>query len=144
MRVITKLAAAGLAIATSIAVTPVLTAAAPGAAGFNVLPFVEPAQYRDRSLSARREGLAATPDLRAPRSLLRSYPYRQGPHYQPPSVVYEPPPVTYRPPRITDRTGCVPRTRAWYDRCAARYRSFDPSSGTYITYSGQERFCRCP
>lgn len=27
------------------------------------------------------------------------------------------------------------------DRCAARFRSFDPRSGTYVTYSGEVRIC---
>jgi hypothetical protein len=146
MRVITKLAAAGLAVAASIAVAPASAGAAPGGAGFGTeaLPLVEPVQYRERSPLGQRETLFGTHALRRPGSLLRPYSYRVGPHYQPPSVVYEPPAVTYRPPTTPDRIGCAPRTRAWYDRCAARYRSFDPNSGTYVTYSGQERFCRCP
>lgn len=28
------------------------------------------------------------------------------------------------------------------ERCAARYHSFDPSTGTYLTRSGQRRVCR--
>ncbi len=35
-----------------------------------------------------------------------------------------------------------PWTRAWYDYCFARYRSFDPYSGTYQPYHGPRRLCR--
>ncbi len=36
----------------------------------------------------------------------------------------------------------APWTPAWYDYCAARYRSFNPETGYYRTYSGRYRFCR--
>ena len=36
----------------------------------------------------------------------------------------------------------APWTRAWYRYCGARYRSFDPHTGYYVTYSGRHRFCR--
>ncbi len=35
-----------------------------------------------------------------------------------------------------------PWTPEWYDYCAARYRSFNPETGYYRTYSGRYRFCR--
>lgn len=35
----------------------------------------------------------------------------------------------------------APWSREWYRYCTMRYRSFDPASGTYITYRGEERFC---
>jgi len=35
-----------------------------------------------------------------------------------------------------------PWTAAWYDYCSARYRSFNPNTGYYRTYSGRYRFCR--
>ena len=31
---------------------------------------------------------------------------------------------------------------AWYRYCAARYRSFDPASGTYMGYDGHRHRCR--
>ncbi|MCX8996558.1 BA14K family protein [Rhizobiaceae bacterium BDR2-2] len=34
-----------------------------------------------------------------------------------------------------------PWSRGWYDYCADRYRSFDPSSGTYVGYDGNRHFC---
>ena len=38
--------------------------------------------------------------------------------------------------------GHVLRSREWYRSCAARYRSFDPRSGTYQPYNGPRRVCR--
>ncbi len=35
-----------------------------------------------------------------------------------------------------------PWTPEWYDYCAAKYRSFNPETGYYRTYSGRYRFCR--
>lgn len=35
-----------------------------------------------------------------------------------------------------------PWTRAWYQYCSAKYRSFEPDTGQYTTYSGYKRFCR--
>jgi hypothetical protein len=34
-----------------------------------------------------------------------------------------------------------PWTRAWYNQCAARYRSFNWNTGYYVSYSGHRRFC---
>lgn len=36
----------------------------------------------------------------------------------------------------------APWTGAWYDYCSARYRSFNPHTGYFVTYSGHRRFCR--
>lgn len=36
----------------------------------------------------------------------------------------------------------APWTAAWYDYCSARYRSFNPRTGYFVTYSGHRRFCR--
>ncbi len=47
---------------------------------------------------------------------------------------YRPSRVYYNHPR--------PWTAAWYDYCSARYRSFNPDTGYYRTYSGRYRFCR--
>jgi hypothetical protein len=35
-----------------------------------------------------------------------------------------------------------PWTPEWYDYCMAKYRSFNPETGYYRTYSGRYRFCR--
>lgn len=34
-----------------------------------------------------------------------------------------------------------PWSREWFRYCAERYRSFDPSDGTFTTYRGEKRFC---
>ena len=31
---------------------------------------------------------------------------------------------------------------AWYRYCSRKYRSFNPNTGYYVTYSGYRRFCR--
>nr|WP_321459884.1 BA14K family protein [uncultured Cohaesibacter sp.] len=54
----------------------------------------------------------------------------------PPPRYYRPPP----PPRYYARP--APWSRAWFDYCYSRYRSFDPRTGYYTTYSGYKRFCR--
>lgn len=111
-------------------------------------PLVQPVQYRSQNRVGGGESLFEPPTLRQQGSLFRARPGRISPHYEPPPVAYEPPPVTYRPPSMAERGHrigrCVPQTRAWYDYCAARFRSFDPNRGTYTAYSGQERPCRCP
>ncbi|MCP5081952.1 MAG: BA14K family protein [Alphaproteobacteria bacterium] len=35
-----------------------------------------------------------------------------------------------------------PWTDEWYDYCRAKFRSFNPNTGRYKTYSGQYRLCR--
>ena len=35
-----------------------------------------------------------------------------------------------------------PWTPEWYDYCMSKYRSFNPRTGYYRTYSGRLRFCR--
>ena len=35
-----------------------------------------------------------------------------------------------------------PWSRAWYNYCSARYRSFDARSGTFQPYHGPRQFCR--
>jgi hypothetical protein len=32
--------------------------------------------------------------------------------------------------------------RDWLDYCFARYRSFDPRNGTYLSYDGRRHYCR--
>ncbi|WP_306030440.1 BA14K family protein [Stappia sp. MMSF_3263] len=46
------------------------------------------------------------------------------------------------PPPVVNRGGLRPWTPAWYAYCSSRYRSFNPRTGTYTTYSGQQRLCR--
>ncbi len=35
-----------------------------------------------------------------------------------------------------------PGTKAWYNYCSAKYRSFNPSTGMYTAYSGKQYPCR--
>ncbi|WP_319533534.1 BA14K family protein [uncultured Cohaesibacter sp.] len=36
----------------------------------------------------------------------------------------------------------APWSPAWYDYCHSRYRSFNPRTGYFTTYSGHKQFCR--
>lgn len=40
------------------------------------------------------------------------------------------------------RGGLEPWTPEWYDYCGRKYRSFNPKTGYYTTYSGKKRFCQ--
>lgn len=67
-------------------------------------------------------------------------------YYEPaPRAYYPPPPprVVYRSaPRNVYVVGSVePWSRAWYNYCEQTYRSFDPGTGTYRGYDGQDHFC---
>lgn len=37
--------------------------------------------------------------------------------------------------------GLRPWTPAWHRHCAAKYKSFNPKTGTYLTFSGHRKFC---
>jgi hypothetical protein len=66
------------------------------------------------------------------------YEYAPEPVYQPrPRYVYERPRQVYYEQYVTYE----PWTREWYRYCSNRYRSFDPSSGTFMGYDGVRRFC---
>lgn len=53
-----------------------------------------------------------------------------------PDVVYY---QSQRPVRY--RGGAEPWSRGWYEYCNARYRSFNPSTGTFRGYDGRDHFC---
>ena len=57
------------------------------------------------------------------------------PYYEGPPV---PPPVYYAPARPYAEG---PREDDAVARCASRFRSFNPRTGTYINYDGEERLC---
>ena len=70
----------------------------------------------------------------------RTFGYEYGPNgYQP----YRP--RVARPVWVQPQlpVGAAPAwTAQWYAYCAQRYRSFDPDTGSYMTYGGQRRLCR--
>lgn len=73
----------------------------------------------------------------------RAY-YPPQPTYYPPAPTYVAPPRHYYPRPHYPRQvgyGIEPWTAAWYDYCESRYRSFNPTTGTFRGYDGQERFC---
>lgn len=51
-------------------------------------------------------------------------------------------PYTPAPPVVVTRGALQPYTPEWYSYCASKYRSFNPNTGTYTTYQGQQRFCQ--
>lgn len=64
-----------------------------------------------------------------------------------PTYVYRTNRVVVRPSYVERRVyvenlGMRPWTRSWMRYCSQRYRSFDPSTGTFIGYDGREHFCR--
>lgn len=58
----------------------------------------------------------------------------------PPRRYYRPAPA-YRGPVTYYHRTYEPWTREWYRACDAKYRSFDPSSGTFLGYDGKRHFC---
>ncbi|MBX9466306.1 MAG: BA14K family protein [Aquamicrobium sp.] len=132
-----KSAAAGLIAATA------LTAALPAAqAG-------ERWRHRDRGgdmLAAGVLGLATGALIAGaarPAPIYRERYYDDG-YYAPPPVVYERPVRVYEQPRrvyVERYATYEPWTDEWYRYCSDRYRSFDPSSGTFVGYDGVRRFC---
>ncbi|AMN54936.1 MULTISPECIES: BA14K family protein [Stappiaceae] len=57
-------------------------------------------------------------------------------YYPAPPAYYPAPapaPVIYRP---------APWSPAWYNYCSRKYRSFNPNTGYFLSYSGQYRFCQ--
>jgi len=48
----------------------------------------------------------------------------------------------YAPAPRTVYVGARPWSRRWYEYCSARYRSFDPRTGTFMGHDGRRHFCR--
>ncbi|MBD1547482.1 BA14K family protein [Roseibium aggregatum] len=61
------------------------------------------------------------------------------PRYAEPAPNYYPP-APY-PGRVSGY-GYQPWSPAWYDYCSSKYRTFNPSTGTYTTYRGEQKFCQ--
>ncbi len=68
-----------------------------------------------------------------------AYPNGGGYYYEPEAgapIIYNPPPetvITYSP---------QPWTPEWYAYCSRKFRSFNPNTGTYTTYSGVNKLCQ--
>ncbi len=58
----------------------------------------------------------------------------------PPAPGYYPP-APY-PGHVSGTIGYQPWSPAWYQYCSSRYQSFNPSTGTFTTYRGEQRFCQ--
>ena len=89
-------------------------------------------------------GALATPPRR---HYVDDYSVLEGPIDDEPDYVYRTNRVVVRPAYVERRvviesSGYRPWTRQWMRYCSMRYRSFDPSSGTFIGYDGMEHFCR--
>lgn len=68
------------------------------------------------------------------------HPPRPAAAYQPPVVAYNPPPSYPAPQPVY--AAPQPWSPAWFAYCTKKYRSFNPNTGTYRTYSGKNRFCQ--
>lgn len=108
-------------------------------------------------------GLIASQAQASPR--YQTYETYDAPAYPPPRYVYEEPSAgherygldpydraypaepLYRSRPVERRYvvqqsfGYRPWTPEWYDYCSRRYRSFDPSSGTFMGYNGIRQMC---
>jgi hypothetical protein len=60
------------------------------------------------------------------------------PRYYAPAPVYVAPAPVYVAPVGPAGAG----SPEWYSYCASKYRSFDPSSGTYLGYDGERHMCQ--
>ncbi|WP_265517046.1 BA14K family protein [Nitratireductor luteus] len=116
---------------------------------------------RDRGSDALAAGIAGLAVGAIVGSVLAQPPRRAQPVYIDPPYDPYPRPVyrTYREPEyryrsyeyyrpapvrrsVTVSAGLEPWSREWYRACSARYRSFNPSTGTFTTYGGEQRFCQ--
>ena len=62
----------------------------------------------------------------------------------PPRRVYAQPRYVQSRPQVVysgGGYGIEPWSRDWYRYCSDRYRSFNPSTGTFVGYDGVSRFC---
>lgn len=66
----------------------------------------------------------------------RGYRTYEEPYQQPYRPVYQ------EQEYVQQGYGFAPWTQEWYDYCAQRYRSFDPRSGTFVSYDGRRYMCQ--
>ncbi|WP_349357710.1 BA14K family protein [Stappia sp.] len=65
------------------------------------------------------------------------HPHRYGPAYPAAQPHYRP-----AAPVVVGQQRPAPWTAEWYRYCDAKYRSFNPRTGTFTTYSGVQKLCR--
>ncbi|PIT70861.1 BA14K family protein [Bartonella tribocorum] len=83
-----------------------------------------------------------------PQIIYQPMPQRQVVYQEVPQVVYQQAPQT----QIVYETQSTasyqplqqPWTRGWFQYCQKRYRSFNPKTGTFRGYDGQDHFCHAP
>jgi hypothetical protein len=110
-----------------------------GASG--ALPIAAPASEAARPTIV---AVVERPEIRSfqPYSGLQ-YGFRPTPRPQRGVVEKRPRVVTPTPvPPLIEYGTPTPYSAQWYTYCAEKYRSFEPSTGRYTTYSGVERICR--
>lgn len=89
------------------------------------------------AVGALAVGVLSQPRHRAP--VVRHAPYPPEPRYGYDRGYYPAPPRGYR---ATYSHGAPePWSRAWYEACSIRYRSFEAESGTYMGFDGRRHFC---
>jgi hypothetical protein len=64
------------------------------------------------------------------------------PRYVAPRPVYVAPAPVYVAPAPVYYGAPAPWTPPWYSYCSAKFRSFDPASGTYLGYDGYRHMCQ--
>jgi hypothetical protein len=64
--------------------------------------------------------------------------YEETPYASPRPVVVRPRPAR---PYYTEVRGLEPWSAEWFRWCGDTYRSFDPDTGTFVGYDGDEHFC---
>ncbi|KQY15391.1 BA14K family protein [Rhizobium sp. Root482] len=67
--------------------------------------------------------------------------YQERVYIDPEPEYYRPRPVYRRPVVVQNYGSLEPWSPAWYRYCEQRYRSFEPRSGTFTGYDGQQHFC---
>ncbi|WP_173931979.1 BA14K family protein [Chelativorans sp. Marseille-P2723] len=97
------------------------------------------------ALGAIVGGALTQPRYYYPNPVYAAPPVYAPPVYAPP--IYAPfPRYHYRPAPVYRSTvtyygALEPWSPGWYRACSARFRSFDPASGTYLGYDGRRHFC---
>lgn len=67
--------------------------------------------------------------------------YQERVYIDPEPEYYRPRPVYRRPVVVQNYGSLEPWSADWYRYCEQRYRSFEPRSGTFTGYDGQQHFC---